>query len=158
MRRRAYQNLVLISDDRPPYACGDPADAVSSIASALKNRLTYRISISEYSVMDNTITDSLTINKKARTILIVFAILAFLGPNGLYLYYAFSQPELSDAAMNNPIALAFMIEAIMLLVLFLWYVFNQTRSWMQVLLYLGLSFLGSLAFSFPLFLYKASRK
>ena len=100
----------------------------------------------------------MNLTNKTRLILLVFALLAILGPNAMYLYYAFTQPGLNDAAMKNPVALAFMLEAMMLLVLFLWYVFNQTKSWGQVLLYLGLTFLGSLAFSFPLFLYRESRK
>lgn len=83
--------------------------------------------------------------------LFVFAILAFLGPNGLYLYYAMTKPELNAEALSNPISLAFMIEAMMLLALFLWYVFRTTRSWGKVVLYLVLAFLGSLAFSLPFF-------
>jgi hypothetical protein len=89
--------------------------------------------------------------------LIVFALLAFLGPNGLYLYTLFTQPELNAAALGNPVALAFMIEAMMLLGLFLWFVYTRTQSIKQVMIYLGLSFLGSLAFSFPLFLYFQKR-
>ena len=89
--------------------------------------------------------------------LIVFALLAFLGPNGLYLYTLFTHPELNTAALGNPVALAFMIEAMMLLCLFLWFVYTRTQSIKQVVIYLGLSFLGSLAFSFPLFLYFQKR-
>lgn len=95
--------------------------------------------------------------RPTRLILLVFALLALVGPNGLYLYAFFTQPELNQAAMQNPVALAFMIEAMMLLALFLWYVYRVTRSWAQVGLYLVLTFLGSLAFSFPLFLYLRSR-
>lgn len=94
----------------------------------------------------------------SRIILLVVAALALLGPNGLYLYTLLTRPELNDLALRNPIALAFMIEAMMLLALFLWYVRRRTGSWLQVLLYLALSFAGSLAFSFPLFLYLDSRK
>jgi hypothetical protein len=89
--------------------------------------------------------------------LIVFALLAFLGPNALYLYTLFTQPELNAAALGNPVALAFMIEAMMLLGLFLWFVYTRTQSIKQVVIYLGLSFIGSLAFSFPLFLYFQKR-
>ncbi len=92
-----------------------------------------------------------------RTVLLIVAFLALLGPNALYLYYAATQPELNQEALRNPIALAFMIEAMMLLALFLWYVFRVTRSWLSVLLYLVLAFLGSLAFSLPFFLFRKSR-
>lgn len=93
----------------------------------------------------------------ARWTLLLFAIIAAIGPNGLYLYFTMTQPGLNQAAVQNPVAQAFMIEAMMLLGIFLWYVYRQTRSWLQVLLYLVLSFVGSLAFSFPLFLYRNSR-
>lgn len=85
--------------------------------------------------------------------LLIFAIIAFLGPNMLYLYAAFTMPEMNGLAMQNPVALAFMIEAMMLLGLFLTYVYQTKKSWKHVLIYLVLSFAGSLAFSFPLFLY-----
>ena len=89
--------------------------------------------------------------------LLAFAIVAFLGPNGLYLYALFTDPSLNQQAMSNPVALAFMIEAMMLLGLFLWYVHRETKSLVQVGLYLILSFAGSLAFSFPLFVYLKKR-
>lgn len=88
------------------------------------------------------------------TILLIFALLAFIGPNGMFLYAAFTQPALIQEANANLVALAFMIEAMMLLALFLGYVWIETRSAKQVVLYLALSFIGSLAFSFPFFLYK----
>ena len=96
--------------------------------------------------------DHISLTDFQRKALLVVAVLALLGPNGLYLYYAVTQPELNQEAIRNPISLAFMIEAMMLLALFLWYVFRVTRSWVQVLIYLALAFLGSLAFSLPMFL------
>ena len=95
-------------------------------------------------------------SSRTKLLLLFFAVLALIGPNGLFLYAAFTQPALIQDANANPVALAFMIEAMMLLVLFLGYVWFKTRSAKQVLLYLGLSFIGSLAFSFPVFLYKYS--
>lgn len=99
----------------------------------------------------------LELTRFQRIVLLVVAFLALLGPNALYLYYAFTQPELNQEALNNPIALAFMIEAMMLLGLFLWFVYRVTRSWLSVLLYLILAFLGSLAFSLPMFLFRVYR-
>lgn len=95
--------------------------------------------------------------QKPKTGYLIFAIIAFLVPNGLYLYFAITQPELNAEAMRNPIALAFMIEAMMLLGLFLVHVYRQTQSWVKVGLFLILSFIGSLAFSFPLYKYLESR-
>ncbi len=98
----------------------------------------------------------LEFSRGTRLILLITAVLAALGPNGLYLYFAATQPEMNLEAMRNPIALAFMIEAMMLLALFLYYVFRRTGSWGKVVLYLVLAFAGSLAFSFPFFLWRES--
>lgn len=86
-----------------------------------------------------------------------FAILAALGPNGLYLYTLFTDPAANQTAIQNPVALVFMMEAMMLLALFLGFVYYRTRSGLQVVAYLALTFLGSLAFSFPLFLFLQSK-
>ena len=97
------------------------------------------------------------LSPKSRTLILLFAIITLVGPNGMFLYYSITQPELLQAANSNPIALAFMIEAFMLLGLFLVYMWRKTKSVMQVLLYLGLSFIGSLAFSFAVYVYVYSK-
>lgn len=97
------------------------------------------------------------LSPKSRILILLFAIITLIGPNGLFLYYAITSPETLQEANANPIALAFMIEAFMLLGLFLVYIWRTTKSVMQVLLYLGLSFIGSLAFSFGIYLFKHSK-
>ena len=97
------------------------------------------------------------LSPKSRTLILLFAIITLVGPNGMFLYYSITQPELLQAANSNPIALAFMIEAFMLLALFLVYMWRKTKSVMQVVLYLGLSFIGSLAFSFAVYVYVYSK-
>lgn len=92
-----------------------------------------------------------------RWVLLIIALVALCGPNALYVYSVINDPSLNTAALRNPVALAFMIEAMMLLALFLWFVYARTRSVSQVCMYLMLSFIGSLAFSFPLFLYFQKR-
>lgn len=92
-----------------------------------------------------------------RPLYLIIGGLALLGPNALFLYYAMMQPELLMQAARNPVALAFMIEASMLLLLFLAQVWALTRSWSQALLYLGLAILGSLAFSLPVFIHRFTR-
>lgn len=92
-----------------------------------------------------------------RASLLIFALVALIGPNGMFLYYAFSEPSLMQEANANPIALAFMIEAMMLLVLFLAYVWSKSRSVARVVWYLMLTFIGSLAFSFAVYLYVHSK-
>ena len=96
------------------------------------------------------------LGRPTRLILLLTAVIAALGPNGLYLYTLFTDPDQNNQALANPVAQAFMIEAMMLLTLFLYYVYRRTSSALQVLLYLVLAFLGSLAFSFPIFLYLQS--
>ena len=97
------------------------------------------------------------ISSRSRLFLLVFAIIALVGPNGMYLYYTFTRPDMLQAANTNPIALAFMVEAFMLLGLFLFYVWNKTKSALQVTLYLVLTFIGSLAFSSVIFFYVNSK-
>ena len=56
-------------------------------------------------------------------LMLVTAILALLGPNALYLYACFTNPSSNIEALSNPVALAFMVEAMMLLAVFLYYVY-----------------------------------
>lgn len=97
------------------------------------------------------------INTRHRTLLLIFAVIGLIGPNAMFLYYWITEPALLQEANANPIALAFMIEAMMLLGIFLVYVWIKTQSAIQVLLYFVLTFAGSLAFSFPLFFYLKSK-
>ena len=101
---------------------------------------------------------NIQLSQPARIVLLLVAILAAIGPNALYLFAVITDPGLNQQAMQNPVALAFMIEAMMLLALFLWFVYHRTRSFVQVLVYFVLTFLGSLAFSFPLFLFLQSKR
>jgi multisubunit Na+/H+ antiporter MnhF subunit len=98
------------------------------------------------------------LSKKIRTTLLIYAIIAFFGPNALYVYVTITNPSVNMEALNNPVALVFMIEAMMLLSLFTIYVYKKTHSSSEALKYVILSFVGSLAFSFPLFLYLNSNK
>jgi hypothetical protein len=78
--------------------------------------------------------------KRYRSLLIVFALVAFFGPNAYYLYWVAQDPGLNQTAWSHPVAAAFMAEAMMLLTLFLGYVYVRTRSWAKVGGYLVLSF------------------
>ena len=89
--------------------------------------------------------------------MLILALLALLGPNALYLYACFTRPQYNIEALSNPVSLAFMIEAMMLLLMFLSYVYEKTKSLKQVSCYLVLSFAGSIAFSLPLFLFMEAR-
>lgn len=77
------------------------------------------------------------------------AVVGFVGVNGAFVYGAVIRPELLRAALANPVALAFMAEAL-ILVAVLAYLFRKWRvsriGWGWFVL---LSFLGSLAFAVP---------
>lgn len=79
----------------------------------------------------------------------VLAVVALVGVNGAFVYGAVIRPELLRAALANPVALAFMAEAL-ILVGVLAYLFRKWGvsriGWGWFVL---LSFLGSLAFAVP---------
>lgn len=88
-------------------------------------------------------------SRAERVALISVAIMGLVGVNGVYLYNALLRPEVLNEAMANPVALAFMGEAFLLLValaylLGKWGVSRIGWGWFVVL-----SFLGSIAFALP---------
>jgi len=82
--------------------------------------------------------------------------LGFLLPNGLFLYSVFADPGGLREALVNPIALAFMFEAGLLMGLAAWLIARQggRPGWLGFVL---LSLVGSLACSVPAFLALAGR-
>jgi quinol-cytochrome oxidoreductase complex cytochrome b subunit len=81
----------------------------------------------------------------------------FVVPNGLFLYYVFVDFSVVVAAHRNPVAAAFIGEAIFLMVFFAWILKHQmprSRNWLG---FLAASIVGSLAFSVPLFVYRFGR-
>lgn len=77
------------------------------------------------------------------------AVFGLLGVNGAFIYGLLVQPDALRAAMTNPIAAAFMIEALVLVGV-LAYLFTKWRvSALHWGWFVFLSFLGSLAFSIP---------
>ena len=80
-----------------------------------------------------------------------FALFGFLAVNGAFLYGLF-QPAVLAEAMNNPLALAFMSEAFLLVgvlayLLRKWGVGRMSWHW-----FVMLSLLGSIAFALPVVL------
>jgi hypothetical protein len=87
---------------------------------------------------------------RERTVLCTIAALGCLGLNGIFLYGTFIQPSMIDGAMSNPLAIAFIVEALVLtgLLAYLLAKWNVTRmSWGWFVL---LALVGSLAFAVPL--------
>lgn len=89
------------------------------------------------------------VNGKQRILLWVFAAIGLFGINGLFLYGTFFLPEQMQAAYSNVYAVAFMLEALVLLPLFCFLIYAarlKSPGWIGFLI---LSLVGSLAFSIP---------
>lgn len=90
--------------------------------------------------------------------LITLALFGFTVPNGVFVYYGITAPEIFRAAHTNPVSAAFILEAVVLMVLFAWLIRRwnfRSPGWVAFVL---MSMVGSLAFSVPAFLYLLSRK
>lgn len=77
------------------------------------------------------------------------AIVGLVSVNGTFLYGALVRPEALAEAMRNPVAVAFQVEALLLLaaltyLLARWGVTRVPRAW-----FVGLAIFGSLAFALP---------
>ena len=93
-----------------------------------------------------------TYSKRERISLWILATCGFVVVNGMFLYAAFWQPESIADAMSNPLAVAFVLESVLLLValsylLTRWRVSGVRWEWFVVL-----SLLGSIAFALPMVL------
>jgi fatty-acid desaturase len=90
--------------------------------------------------------------------LIVLAIFGLLVPNGVFLYYFLFAPSVLHAAFANPVALVFMLEALLLMIFFAWLIHHRGFRSPGWLAFIIMSLVGSMAFSVPAFLYLSSRK
>jgi hypothetical protein len=93
--------------------------------------------------------DTTTYTARERTVLATVAVLGCLGLNGIFLYGTFFQPSMIEAAMSNPLAMAFIVEALVLtgLLAYLLAKWNVTAlPWGWFVL---LALAGSLAFAVP---------
>ena len=90
--------------------------------------------------------------------LLILSIMGLLGPNGLFIWATVAEPELLRAAMVNPVAQVFLIEAFVLMFLFAYLIGRQglrSPGWGAFIL---MSLIGSMMFSVPVALYLWSRK
>ena len=86
------------------------------------------------------------------------AIVGLFGLNGVFVYYALLQPDVLAAAMRNPVALVFMLEAFVMVAFAAWgirLVGFERPGWLW---FVVLSLAGGLAFSVPAFLLLHLRK
>jgi len=86
-----------------------------------------------------------------RLLLWALAVLGFLGVNGVFLY-GLLRPTVFDEALGNPIALAFMIEAMLLMGAFAYLLTKWRVSRLSWIWFVVLSLLGSMAFALPIVL------
>jgi hypothetical protein len=90
--------------------------------------------------------------------LLALAIFGLIVPNGVFLYFSLVDATALYEALNSPIALVFMTEAFLLMLLFAWLIRQlgfHSPGW---LVFLIMSLVGSMVFSVPAFLYLASRR
>lgn len=95
--------------------------------------------------------------RSQRNLLLGFAVAGFVVPNGIFLYYLVADFSVVSAAHTNPVAAAFIGEAIFLMALFAWLLkraLPHSRHWLG---FLAASIIGSLAFSVPLFVVLLAR-
>lgn len=98
---------------------------------------------------EETMNRNITYSSTERRWLWTVAAVGFLGVNGLFLYGFFFVPGATSEAMTNPVSMAFLAEALILLVLLAylltkWGVSRVGWAWFVVL-----SALGSIAFALP---------
>lgn len=87
-----------------------------------------------------------------RVLLIVVAAVGLFGLNGVFLYYALLRPETMTAALANPIALVFVLEAFVMVGLAAWVIATLGLKRPGWIAFVVLSLVGGLAFSVPAFL------
>jgi len=95
--------------------------------------------------------------QELRPVLLLAALLGLVCINGPFLYFAVIDRETYAAAMDNGLALAFIAEALLLTALFAFLIARMGMKRPGWLFFVGMSLLGSLAFSVPLQLYLATR-
>lgn len=91
-------------------------------------------------------------------ILAALAIFGFLVPNGVFIYTVLYNPNAVRVALGNPISLAFITEAFVLMFLVAWLLRRIRVGSPSGLMFIAMSLLGSLAFSVPATLYLIFRR
>jgi hypothetical protein len=84
--------------------------------------------------------------------LLMLAVAAFAGLNGVFLYALFGRPWMIEAALTNPLALAFIAEALVLVGVLAWLLGRWGVSRLHWGWFVVLSLVGGLAFALPVVL------
>ncbi|NUM79450.1 hypothetical protein HUU42_01490 [bacterium] len=86
-----------------------------------------------------------------KTILLAISLFGLLVPNGIFLYYVVVEFRSLSEVVNNSLAVAFMIDALMATALIAWWYFQNPLGRYSWKVFVGLSLLGGLGFSLPFF-------
>lgn len=100
---------------------------------------------------------AITLTSSEAAGLAALAAFGFLVPNGIFVGCFLSDPGLLRAAVANPLALVFILEAFFLMFLFAWLIRRLGLRRPTGLGFIALSLVGSLAFSVPAVLWLALR-
>ena len=90
--------------------------------------------------------------------LVLVALLGLVVPNGLFIYWLFVEFQGLDAVLQNKLALAFMLEAFLLLVLLSVYFARRPIGRVGWGWFVALSIIGGLGFGLPFYYWLNLRK
>ena len=96
--------------------------------------------------------EELKYSSRERFWLWLLAIFGFSIVNGAFLYGLFFEPAAMAEAISNPIAAAFMIEALLLMVAFAYLLSKWGVNRLSWIWFVILSLIGSMAFALPIVL------
>ncbi|MBP6507230.1 MAG: hypothetical protein KA257_06665 [Opitutaceae bacterium] len=98
---------------------------------------------------------SIVLTPRESSGLVALAIFGLLVPNGIFLYYFFTAPEVVRQTLSNPVALVFIAEAFFLMFLLAWLLRRAGSTKPTGWVFVVLSLVGSMAFSVPVALWLA---
>ncbi len=96
--------------------------------------------------------------KRERIALVLIAAVGFLLVNGTFVYAVASEPDLLSSAMANPVAAAFVVEALLLAGLLAYLLHRWRVSRVHWAWFVVLSLVGSIAFALPVVLLLSDRR
>jgi len=96
--------------------------------------------------------------RRERIALVLIAAVGFFLVNGAFVYAVVSRPELLSSAMANPVASAFVVEALVLAGLLAYLLHRWRVSRVHWAWFVVLSLVGSIAFALPVVLLVSERR
>ena len=85
---------------------------------------------------------------------LLLSIAGLIIPNGIFIYYFFTDHNLFLSALRNPVSLVFLAEAFILMFYFSWLLSKLEDKPFTGFMFILLSIIGSLGFSVPYFIYR----